>query len=254
MAERWIIAGLRNRRFYSLAEANLAIAECVEVINARPFKKMAGSRAELFEILTVRLFGRCPRSATSSPPGRRRRSTSTTTSRSTATTTRCPTSWLGQVVLHASVGGHRRGVLQVPPGGLARAQLSSATGTPPTPRTCPRPTVATPQWTPSTHRGLGEQDRPVHRRARRAASSSAAGHPEQGYRAALGIIRLADRHGAGSLRGGLRPGPAPGRLRLPLGGVDPRPQPRRASRCPGRLVRRHRTRIIPKRPGQHYYR
>ncbi len=48
MAERWIIAVLRNRRFTSLAQANVAIAHCLESINARPFKKMDGSRKELF--------------------------------------------------------------------------------------------------------------------------------------------------------------------------------------------------------------
>ena len=51
LAERWIIARLRHRRFTSLAEANVAIRECVTEINARPFKKMDGSRAELFEQL-----------------------------------------------------------------------------------------------------------------------------------------------------------------------------------------------------------
>ena len=51
LAERWILARLRNRRFYSLAEANAAIAELVRWINDRPFKKMPGSRRQLFEEL-----------------------------------------------------------------------------------------------------------------------------------------------------------------------------------------------------------
>jgi transposase len=51
LAERWILARLRNRRFYSLAEANTAVAECVAWINDRPFKKMPGSRRSLFEEL-----------------------------------------------------------------------------------------------------------------------------------------------------------------------------------------------------------
>ena len=44
LAERWIIARLRDRKFYSLAEANAAIAACVAEINARPFQKLDGSR------------------------------------------------------------------------------------------------------------------------------------------------------------------------------------------------------------------
>jgi transposase len=49
IAERWIIARLRDRKFYSLAEANAAIAACVAEINARPFQKLDGSRQLLFE-------------------------------------------------------------------------------------------------------------------------------------------------------------------------------------------------------------
>ena len=51
LAERWILARLRNRRFYSLAEANAAVRELVVWLNDRPFKKMPGSRRELFETL-----------------------------------------------------------------------------------------------------------------------------------------------------------------------------------------------------------
>lgn len=49
LAERWILARLRNRRFYSLAEANAAIKELVSWINDRPFKKIPGSRRQLFD-------------------------------------------------------------------------------------------------------------------------------------------------------------------------------------------------------------
>jgi transposase len=51
LAERWILARLRNRRFHSLAEANAVIRELVGWINDRPFKKMPGTRRELFESL-----------------------------------------------------------------------------------------------------------------------------------------------------------------------------------------------------------
>ncbi len=48
VAERWIAAALRNRTFFSIGEANAAIRERVAWLNARPFKKLAGSRASLF--------------------------------------------------------------------------------------------------------------------------------------------------------------------------------------------------------------
>jgi transposase len=51
VVERWILARLRNRTFFSLAEANAAIARLLESLNDRPFKKLPGSRREAFEAL-----------------------------------------------------------------------------------------------------------------------------------------------------------------------------------------------------------
>jgi len=51
LAERWIMARLRNEHFTSLGEANAEIARLVAWVNARPFKALAGSRASLFEEL-----------------------------------------------------------------------------------------------------------------------------------------------------------------------------------------------------------
>jgi transposase len=49
IVERWILAVLRNRTFFSLEEVNAAIAELLEQLNQRNFKKMPGSRKSLFE-------------------------------------------------------------------------------------------------------------------------------------------------------------------------------------------------------------
>lgn len=48
IAERWILAALRHRKFFSLAELNRAIAELLDKLNHRPFKKREGSRCSLF--------------------------------------------------------------------------------------------------------------------------------------------------------------------------------------------------------------
>ena len=45
----WITAALRDQKFFSPAEANRAIAEKLEELNRRPFKKRAGSRLTAFE-------------------------------------------------------------------------------------------------------------------------------------------------------------------------------------------------------------
>jgi len=51
VAQRWILARLRRRRFFSLAELNAAIKELLRWLNERPFKKLEGSRQSLFEEL-----------------------------------------------------------------------------------------------------------------------------------------------------------------------------------------------------------
>jgi transposase len=48
IVERWILAALRKRTFFSLAELNAAIRELLEKLNNRPFKKLPGSRQSRF--------------------------------------------------------------------------------------------------------------------------------------------------------------------------------------------------------------
>ena len=48
IVQRWIVAALRHRRFFSLQELNLAIGELLEKLNHRPFRKREGTRAVLF--------------------------------------------------------------------------------------------------------------------------------------------------------------------------------------------------------------
>jgi transposase len=51
LTERWILARLRHRRFYSLSELNAAIGELVTRLNERAFQKLDGSRRSWFELL-----------------------------------------------------------------------------------------------------------------------------------------------------------------------------------------------------------
>jgi len=51
IAKRWILAVLRKRTFYSLAELSAAIRECLEILNTRPMRRLGKSRRELFEAL-----------------------------------------------------------------------------------------------------------------------------------------------------------------------------------------------------------
>ncbi len=51
IVERWILARLRNRHFFSLAELNAAIAELLADLNQRALKKLPGCRASAFDDL-----------------------------------------------------------------------------------------------------------------------------------------------------------------------------------------------------------
>lgn len=49
IAQRWILAALRHRKFFSLVELNKAIAELLDKLNSRPMRKLKVSRQSLFE-------------------------------------------------------------------------------------------------------------------------------------------------------------------------------------------------------------
>lgn len=49
VAQRWILAKLRHRTFFSVAEINAAIRELLEQLNAKTLRKLGRSRRELFE-------------------------------------------------------------------------------------------------------------------------------------------------------------------------------------------------------------
>jgi len=49
--ERWVLAPLRHRTFFSLTDLNEAIAVQLEILNNRPFEKLEGTRKSLYESL-----------------------------------------------------------------------------------------------------------------------------------------------------------------------------------------------------------
>ena len=51
VVERWILARLRNRTFFTLPDLNQAIRELLDELNQRPMKHLGRSRRELFETL-----------------------------------------------------------------------------------------------------------------------------------------------------------------------------------------------------------
>ena len=51
IVQRFVLARLRNRRFFSLADLNIAIHECVADLNAKIMRKLGKSRRELLETI-----------------------------------------------------------------------------------------------------------------------------------------------------------------------------------------------------------
>ncbi len=49
IVQRWILAVLRNRQFFSLEDLNREIKNLLEKLNQKPFKKLTGSRIERYE-------------------------------------------------------------------------------------------------------------------------------------------------------------------------------------------------------------
>lgn len=60
VAQRWIVAALRHRRFFRLEDLNQAIGELLDRLNHRPFRKREGSRASLFATVEKSALRRLP--------------------------------------------------------------------------------------------------------------------------------------------------------------------------------------------------
>jgi len=197
LAERWILAALRNRTFFCLAEANRAIAERVAWLNDRPFKKLEGSRSSLFTELDRPALRPLP-----------------PTPYEYAT-------WKGARVsidYHVEVERHYYSV----PYGLVGERVdvrvsartievfargrrvashprSSAVGRHTTePAHMPESHRRHLEWTPGRLVAWGEQTGPA-TGALVAAILTSRPHPEQGFRSCLGIFRLGRRHGEARL-------------------------------------------------------
>jgi transposase len=72
VVERWILAPLRKRQFFSLAELNAAIAEQLRLVNARRFRGRPSHAATCSRSSSALRCSHCQPPAMSSPHGNRR--------------------------------------------------------------------------------------------------------------------------------------------------------------------------------------
>ena len=208
VVERWILARLRHRCFFSLAALNEAIALLVTDLNARPMRRLGVSRRDLFLELDHPALKPLPAQAYEYAEWRLRRVS---------------------LDYHVDIDGHyysvpsatgrSHGVMSAQlTGRLIRDQVEARL----TARTVEifhkgervaahlRGTgrgrhTAVPDHMPSAHRRHAEWTiERIQRTAARIGSSTARlialilesrPHPEQGYRACLGILRLARQYG-----------------------------------------------------------
>jgi len=84
-----VLARLRNRRFFSLAELNAAIRELIADLNGRPMRHLGVSRRALFEALERPALLPLPASRMSTRSGGAAVPASITTSRCTGISTAC---------------------------------------------------------------------------------------------------------------------------------------------------------------------
>jgi len=104
VVQRWVLAALRKRQFFSLAEVNEAISELREKLNRRPFRKLPGTREELYRSVDVPALRPLPVQPYVFAEWKRARVNSTITSSWSSTTTAFPTKWWARKSMCATPG------------------------------------------------------------------------------------------------------------------------------------------------------
>ena len=214
IVERFVLAKLRNRRFFSLAELNAAIRDCVATINAKVMTQLGKSRNELLETLDRPALKALPSDAlqlcrVEALPASR----PTITSRSPTITTRCRSKLIRETV-EARITARRSRSSTRASGSRATAFSRRAQPAHDHHRsTCRARTAVTPN---------GRRQRMMREAAKIGPATialveaimKAKPHPEQGFRSCLGIIRLVKSYGPRAPRGG-EPGAATTSARPP---------------------------------------
>lgn len=202
LVERWILARLRNQTFFSFAELNGEIRRLLEILNHRPFQKIAGTRRSLFESLDRPALLPLPQSRYEYAEWKKARV---------------------NIDYHIDVLGHyysvpytlarqavdvriTRHTIEVYHDGKrvaahVRSRRQSGFTTEETHR--PKSHQKHLEWTPSRIIRWAEQiGFHTAELARRIMEDRP--HPEQGYRACLGLMRLGDRYGKDRLESACR--------------------------------------------------
>ena len=196
VAQRWILARLRKRTFFDLVELNAAIRELLELLNTRRMQKLGASRRELWE--------RLDRPALKPLPSSRYE---------LGQWTKCKVN----IDYHVEIDHHVYSVPYQLVGQQLEARYSGkiveiyykGRRLESYPRRYDHQPTTRAEHMPSSHRAHAEwtPSRLIHwaEKTGPACGRLVAGilksrpHPEQGYRACLGLMRLGKRYGTGRL-------------------------------------------------------
>jgi transposase len=188
VVERWILAALRHRKFFSIAELNEAIAALLERLNQRPFRKREGTRASLFAALDQPALKPLPVERYSAADWKNCRANIDYHIEVDRHYYSVPYQLVGQLLearlTHASVEIFHRGVRVA---SHVRSHAPYRHSTQPDHR--PKSHQAHLEWTPSRLVHWAETVGPATGQLVRTILESKP-HPEMGYRSCLGIMRL----------------------------------------------------------------
>jgi len=193
VVQRWIVARLRNRSFFDLADLNAAIRELLDHLNDRPMQKLGVSRRELWE--------RLDRPALKPLPASRYDLAQWKLCRVNidyhVEVDHRPYSVPYQLVHEEVEARYSASIIEVYYKGRRVASHARRYDHQPStlPEHMPSSHRAHAEWTPSRLIHWAEKTGPATGRVVAGILKSWP-HPEQGYRACLGLMRLGRRYGA----------------------------------------------------------
>ena len=197
IAQRWVLAVLRHRTFFTLADLNEAIGACVDAINDRPMKVVGVSRRTRFEQIDRPALRPLPRTRYELAEWHICRPNIDYHVAIDHNFYSVPYPLVGQA-LDARVTASTVEVFFKGRRVAAHARLAGRGRSATLVEHMPRAHRAHAEWTPSRLIAWAEQTGPATGRLV-AGILERRPHPEQGYRACLGLMRLGREHGADRL-------------------------------------------------------
>jgi transposase len=200
--ERWVLARLRNQRFFSLAALNRAIRKLLDELNAKKMEQLGKSRRELFEALERRALKPLPTSRYEYAVWKKARVSVDYHIEFEKHYYSVPHTLLRQYVHVRATErtieiffNHRRVALH--PRSKARGRHSTLK------EHMPPSHQYYSDWSPERFIRWAEKNGPDTARLIQAVLSSRS-HPEQAFRACIGILKFSDKHGQDRLEAACR--------------------------------------------------